>query len=68
MAKGPIPPLPALDASPEELAAARANIAERCRDRGEMALAASYIAGGQDKGWNVRHEVMRLRADAGRGE
>ncbi|MBF5091953.1 hypothetical protein F1640_18530 [Novosphingobium sp. NBM11] len=59
--KGPIPPLPPLTAAPETMTIARGNCAERCRDRGEMALAASYIDGRQDEGWNMRHEVNRLR-------
>ena len=66
MAKGPIPPLPDLAATPDELATARAVLAERCRERGEEALALEYLAGTQDAGWGIRHEVYRLRDEAGR--
>jgi hypothetical protein len=68
MAKGPIPPLPDLAATPDELATARGNLAARCRERGETALAETYLAGAQDAGWNMRHEVYRLRDEAGRGQ
>lgn len=50
MAKGPIPPLTALAATEAELVTARANLAERCRERGEMALAVAYLSGSQDEG------------------
>lgn len=65
MAKGPIPPLPPLNAKPDELVTARDNIAERCRERGEMALASSFVEGRQDAGWAIRHEVYRIRTMAG---
>lgn len=57
---------PMVAATPDELATARAVLAERCRERGEEALALEYLAGTQDSGWNVRHEVYRLRDEAGR--
>lgn len=64
MAKGPIPPLPALDAPADLMAQARANCAARARAKGCDDLAAQYEAGTQDLGWSIRHEVNRLRAEA----
>jgi hypothetical protein len=64
MAKGPIPPLPALDVPAPLLALARANCAARCRDRGEHETAAAFERGEQDLGWALRHEVNKLRAEA----
>lgn len=64
MAKGPISPLPPLNAPAEFLAAARANCAARAREIGEAERAASYERGDQDLGWALRHEVSRLRAEA----
>ena len=63
MAKGPIRELPSLETTEEIRAAARAICAARCRERGEIDLAASYERGEQDAGWNMRHEVARIEAE-----
>lgn len=65
MAKGPIPPLPALETAEETRATARAICAARCRERGATELAVSYERGEQDAGWNMRHEVARIEAEEG---
>lgn len=59
----PVPPLPTIAAPEPVLAAARTNCATFARERAEYALAASYEQGEQDAGWNVRHQVAKLRAE-----
>lgn len=62
---GEIKPAPACDWTEEERARARANCAARQRERGNEALALAYEHGACDAGWNMVHEVNRLRAEAG---
>lgn len=59
---GPIPPLPAIAATPDLIATARANCAARLRSRGHAAAAEQVERDGL--GWAVRHEVMKLQAEA----
>ena len=59
--------LPVLSARAEILDTARLNCAARADERGEKDLAASFIEGGQDQGWAMRHEVAKLMAEAGQG-
>ena len=63
MAKGPIPPLPDLAATPDELATARAVLAERCRERGEEALALEYLAGEKPVVSTALPDVVSLYGD-----
>jgi len=67
MAQGPIPMLPALAAPAEILDTARLNCAARAQDREQADLAVSFLEGGQDCGWAIRHEVAKLLAEAGLG-
>lgn len=60
---GAIKPEPPCDWTEEERTQARANCAARLRERGEDPLALSYELGEQDSGWNMRHEVARMRAE-----
>ncbi|WP_333837963.1 hypothetical protein [Novosphingobium sp.] len=67
MAHGPIPALPPLDAPDDIVTAARANCAQRSRDRGDHETAVRFEQGLQDLGWAFRHEVMKLLAERGQG-
>ncbi|MCW1985561.1 UNVERIFIED_ORG: hypothetical protein M2348_001293 [Sphingomonas sp. R1F5B] len=67
MAQGPIPMLPALDAPADILDTARLNCASRASDRGALDLSVSYLEGGQDQGWAMRHEVAKLLAESAKG-
>lgn len=65
MAQGPTPLLSEISAPSEIMDAARLNCAERAEARGEKELAASFLEGGQDRGWALRHEVAKLLAESG---
>ncbi|PTR05387.1 MULTISPECIES: hypothetical protein [unclassified Novosphingobium] len=67
MAQGPIPMLPALAAPAEILDTARLNCAARAQDRDQADLAVSFLEGGQDCGWSMRHEVAKLLAESAKG-
>jgi len=58
--------LPALAAPAEILDTARLNCAARAQ-REQADLAVSFLEGGQDCGWAIRHEVAKLLAEAGLG-
>lgn len=64
MGKGPIPPLPPLDADEALRQQARLNCAQRSRARGESETAAAIMRGDNDETWAMRHEINKLRAEA----
>lgn len=54
----PVRPLPAITAPDSLIAEARANVAARLRDKGQIGAAEQVETTGE--GWAVRHEVARL--------
>lgn len=61
---GPIPPLPPIEASPEMLAEARQNCADRLRARKHFTEAEAFDAGLRDFAWAMRFEVAKLKAES----
>lgn len=61
---GPIPPLPPIEASPEMMAEARQNCADRLRARSHFTEADAFDAGLRDDSWSLRHEINRLKAES----
>lgn len=61
---GPIPPLPPIEASPEMMAEARTNCADRLRARSHFTEAEAFDAGLRDFTWSMRFEVAKLKAES----
>ena len=62
--QGPIPPLPPIEASPEMMAEARQNCADRLRARSHFTEADAFDAGMRDFTWSLRHEIYKLKAES----
>lgn len=66
MSGGSIKSLNPIQADAIVMAEARANCAERLKERGQEAEAAQFEVGARDFSWAFRHEVSKLVAERGR--